>query len=98
MKRWVEEDYLQRFDDIAGAEDEVGCRELEGLRRRKVRGEDALLGAAAAENLTGGAGAVVIVSSLLRSLGFSGRREGGRRGRGGGREVLRVEACFHVVN
>ncbi|KAH0454732.1 hypothetical protein IEQ34_016656 [Dendrobium chrysotoxum] len=64
----------------------VSCGEFEGLGRRKVRCENALVGAAAAENLTGGARALV---TSLRSLGLSKWRGRGRRR--GGRE-MRVEA------
>lgn len=49
-------DYLKHFADIAGAEDLVNDGELVGVVGGEVGGEDAVLGAAAAEELAGGAG------------------------------------------
>lgn len=47
--------YLEEFDDVAGAEDAVGDEEFEGIGGGEIRGEKALVDAAAAENLAGGA-------------------------------------------
>ena len=48
---------MQEFDDIASPEDSMSNGELERLGRREIWSQNALLDAAAAEDLAGGAGA-----------------------------------------
>ena len=50
--------YLQHFADVACAENLVNDGELMRVVGREIRGEDAVLGAPAPEELAGGAGCV----------------------------------------
>ena len=73
--------YLQELDDIASSKHSMSNGEFEGLRRRKIRSQNALLDAAAPEDLAGGAGAENHRDRRRRLLRSGRRHEVGGGGR-----------------